>query len=116
MIAQIVGERLHHLGVGKFQQTRPFFHQDHADAQSGEHAGILDADDAAAHHDQALRDFRHVQHLIAIDDVAAVDRHLGRLSGLGAGGHDEKVRAVGLLAARTGYQQRIWVDEAGDSR
>ena len=82
MVAQVVGQRLHHFGVGEFEQPRPLFHQDHAHAQDGEHAGVLDADHAAAHHDQGLGDFRHLQDLIAVDDVAAVDGDLAETAGL----------------------------------
>ena len=94
MIAQVVGERLHHFGVGEFQQARPLFHQDHAHAQRREHAGVFDADDAAAHHDQRLRNLRHVQDLVAIDDVAPVDRHFGRCRRLGSGGDDDRFGAA----------------------
>ena len=36
-------------------QPRPLFNDDHAHAERGEHAGVFDADDAAAHHDQRAR-------------------------------------------------------------
>ena len=75
MIAQVVGQRFHHLVIGELQQTRPFFHQDHAHAQGREHARVFHADDAAAHHDHRFGNLRHLQHLIAIDDVAPVDGH-----------------------------------------
>ena len=58
MVAQVVGERLDDFGIGEFQQARPLLHQDHAHAQDREHAGVLHADDAAAHHDQGLAECR----------------------------------------------------------
>ena len=99
MIAQIVGEGFHHFGISELKQSRPFFHQNDANTQGREHASVFDADHAAAHHDHALRNIRHRQHLIAIDDVAAIDGHLGGFGRLGAGGDDEEFRAVGLFAA-----------------
>ena len=75
-VAHVVAERFDHLGVGKFEQARALFDDDDAHAERGEHAGVLDADDAAADHDQGARHLRHRQNLIAINNVAAVDRHL----------------------------------------
>ena len=54
-VAHVVAERFHHFRVGEFQQARALFHDDHAHAQRGEHAGVLDADHAAADHDQRAR-------------------------------------------------------------
>ncbi len=89
MIAHLVAERFDHLRVRKFEQARPLFDDDDAHAERGEHAGVLDANDAAAHDDERLRNLRHVEDLIAVDDVAAVDGHFGIRRGLGAGGDDD---------------------------
>ncbi len=111
----MVGERLHDLLVGKLQQLGPLFHQDDAHAQRGEHARIFDADDAAAHHDQCIGEFRQVENLIAVDDRAAVDGHLGGVGRLGAGGDDDVLRLVDLGAALIGHLHVGWVFEAGHS-
>ena len=53
-VAQVVAERLDDLLVGEFEQRRPALDQRDAHAERGEHAGVLDADDAAADDDQRL--------------------------------------------------------------
>ena len=53
-VAQVIGERFDDFRIGELQQARPLFHQDDAHAERGEHAGVLDADHAAADHDQRL--------------------------------------------------------------
>ena len=70
-VAQVIGQRLDHFRIGEFQQPRPLLHQNHAHAERREHAGVLHADHAAAHHDQGLRNVRHLQDLIAVDDRLA---------------------------------------------
>ncbi len=115
MIAQVIGQRLHHLGIGELQQPRPLFHQDHAHAQGREHARVFDADDAAAHHDHRFRNLRHIQHLVAIDDVAAVDRHFRRRGRLGAGRDDNVFGAESLLLTRVGYPHRVRIDKTRDA-
>jgi len=37
-VAQVVAKGLDHFGVGEFQETRTFFNQRNAHAESGEHA------------------------------------------------------------------------------
>ena len=71
MIAQMVGQRLHHFVVGELQQARTLLHQNHARPQNREHARIFHADHAAAHHDQRPRYVRDTQNLIAVDDACA---------------------------------------------
>ena len=113
LIAQVIRECFHHFGIGKFEQTRALFDQDDAAAEGGEHAGVFDADDTAADHDQRLRNLWHLQDLIAIDDGAGVDGDLGRISGLGAGGDDGDGRFVIGNAARVGDAQMRLIDETG---
>ena len=50
----MIAQRFDHFGIGKFQQSRALFHDDHAHAERREHAGVFDANHAAAHHDQRL--------------------------------------------------------------
>ena len=97
-IAQVVAQRLDDLLVGELEQPRSPFDQRHAHAKRGEHAGVFDADHAAAHHDHGLRQVHQVEHQVGVDDAASVDRHLGRRGRLGAGrDHD----ALGLVDAGT---------------
>ncbi len=74
-VAHVVGQRFHHFGVRKFQQSRTLLHNRHTHAQRGEHARVLHADHATAHHDQRFRNLCHVQNLIAINDRPSIHRH-----------------------------------------
>ena len=115
-VAQVVAECLHDFLVGKLQQLGPLFDQGDAHAERGEHAGVLDADDAAAHHDQRFGQVGQVENLIAVDDRAPVDRHPGGVGRLGPGGDDDVLRLVGLGAAFIGHLHVVGVFEAGDAR
>src|SRR5258708_21922416 len=99
MVAQAVGQRLNHFGIGEFQQPRTPLHQDHAHTQRCDHARVSHADDAAANHDHGFRNLRHFQDLVAIDDVPAVQRHLAGAGRFGSGGDDDCLRTVRLLAS-----------------
>ena len=82
MVPEVIAERLDDLLVRELQQPRPFLDQDHADAERREHAGVLHADDTAAHHDQRPGQFNQLHQLIAEQDGAAIDRDVGRLGRL----------------------------------
>src|SRR5258708_820446 len=99
MVAQAVGQPLHHFRIGEFQPPRTPLHQDHAHTQRCEHAGVFHADHAAANHDHGFRNLRHFQDLVAIDDVPAVQRHLTGAGRLGSSGDDDHLRAIRLLAS-----------------
>ena len=111
----MVAERLHDLLVGKLQQLGPLFDQRDAHAERGEHAGVFDANDAAAHHDQCIGQVGQIQNLITVDDRAAVGGHLGRVGRLGAGGDNDVFRLVDLRAALVGHFHVGAVFEAGHS-
>ncbi len=51
-VAQVVAERFDDFLVGEFEQLGAFFNQGDAHAEDGEHAGVFDADDAAADDDE----------------------------------------------------------------
>ena len=84
----MVAQRFNYFAVGKFQQSRPLLDDDDAHAESRKHAGVLDADDAAAHDDEGLGYRGDAEHLIAVDDVPSIGRDLGIHRGLGARGDD----------------------------
>jgi hypothetical protein len=111
VVAQMVGERLHHLLVGELQQARPLLHQDHAHAQNGEHARVFHADHAAAHHDERLGDFRHIRIwslLMMLRPLIGTEGDTGRL---GAGGDQNRRRFQVGLAARNSPLGRGGVQE-----
>src|SRR5216683_915479 len=112
-VAQVIAKRLDHLRIRKLQQARPFFDQGDAHAQRRKHASVLDADDAAAHHDQRFGDFRHLQNLVAVDDVAVVEGNQRRFRGLGAGGDDDLGGFVVALAAHADHVDVRGVGKAG---
>ena len=107
----MVRQRLHHLRIGELQQPRPLLHQNHAHPQRGEHAGVLDPDYAAAHHDHRLRQILHLQDLVAIDDGAPVDRHPVRCRRLGSRGDHHHSRFVFDRPARVLHPQLVRIDE-----
>ena len=90
-VAQVIAERFDDLLIGEFEQLVALFNERDANAEHGEHAGVFDADDAAADHDEGFGKGGQVEHLVAVDDGAAVDGHLGRGGGLGADGDDDAV-------------------------
>ena len=91
-VAQVIRQSFDYFRIGEFQQARPLLDQDHANAQHGEHAGIFNTDDASPHYDQRFRDLRHVQDLVAIENVASVDRHQRRTSRPGSGSNNDERR------------------------
>ena len=92
-VAQVIAEGLDDFAIGEFEQAVALFDQGDADTENREHAGVFDADNAAAHDDQGLGQLGQVENLVAVHDGAAVDGHIGRIGGLGADGDDD---AVGL--------------------
>ena len=101
-VAQVIAERLDNLGVGELQQARPLFDQRDANAQDGEHAGIFHADHSAADDDQGLRNLRHAENLVAINDGAVIEGHQRGRGGLGPRGDDD----VGGFVRRIGCASR----------
>ncbi len=85
----MIAQRLHHFRVGKLQKAWPLLHDDYADAQRGVHAGIFNANHAASDDDDSPGNYRHAQNLVAVDDVAAVDRHLRIRGRFRPGGHHQ---------------------------
>ncbi len=112
-IAEMVAERFDHFGIGKFQKARSFFDERDAHAESGEHTGVLDADDAAADNDHGFGNFGYAKDLIAVDDGAAVEGNERRFCGLCAGSDDDVVGLVFGLSARTLDLNAIRIEEAG---
>src|SRR5579871_6085029 len=110
-VAQMVRKRFHHLRVRKFEQPRPLFNQRYAHAQRREHARIFHADYAAAHHNQRLRNLRHLQHLVAVDNVAVVEGHERRNRRLGTGRDYNVLCLVFRLSARAHHANFVRVDK-----
>ncbi len=96
----MVAQRLNDLLIGKLQQLRPPLNQRHPHAQRGKHARILHPNHAAAHDNHRLRQVHQVQHQVAVDNVAPVDRHLRRTGRLGARANQNIRRFVHARTAR----------------
>ncbi len=109
----MIGQRLHHFGVGEFEQAGPLLDQNDAHAERREHAGVFDANHAAAHHHQGLGDLRHLQDLIAVQNGAPVDGDLRRDGGLGADRDDHIFRVAFGGAGQSGDAHGMGVDERG---
>ena len=56
-VAQVVAEGLDDFAVGELEQAVALFNERDAHAEDGEHAGVFDADDAAADHDEGAGQF-----------------------------------------------------------
>jgi hypothetical protein len=107
----VIAEGLHDLLIGELQQLVALFDQRDADTEDGEHAGVFDADDAAANHDQCPGQLGHIQDLIAVDDGGAVDGHLVRRGRLGAHGYDHAAGVEGGVGLRAFDAKRLRGDE-----
>src|SRR5215469_1657115 len=114
-VAEVIAERFDDLLVGEFEELGALFNDGDADAEDGEHAGILDADNAAAYNDESAREGGQVEDLVAVDDGAAVDGHLGRGSGTRADGDDGVISLERGVAGRTFDAHMRGIDEMGDA-
>ena len=114
-VAQVIAKRLNHFLVGKFEQARAFLDERDAHAERREHAGVLDANHAAANDDHGFGNFRHAEDLVAVYDGFVVERNERGDSGLGAGGEDDVVGLEFQLAARTGHLDAMGIEKARDS-
>ena len=93
VVAQVIAEGFDNLAIGEFEKAVAFFDERDADAEDSEHAGVFDADYAAADYDQRAGQFRQREDLVAVDDRPAVDGDFGRSRGPGSDGEDD---AIGL--------------------
>ena len=98
--AHVVPERLDDLPVHEVQHGGAPFDDGHADAQGGEHGGILEADDPGAYHDHALGDLLTVaaSEIFRHHDLASVVRDF-RIPRRARAAGDEDVLAPDLFAA-----------------
>src|SRR5579883_1607873 len=88
-VPQVIAQGFNNLLVGKLQQLGPLFDQRYANAEGGEHAGVFDANDAAANHDKRPGQVLELKDLVAVDDGASVDRNLRGLGGSSADSDDD---------------------------
>jgi hypothetical protein len=111
----VVAERLDDLAVGKLEQAVALFNQRDANAEHGEHAGVFDADHAAAHHNEGPGQYRQIENLVAVDNGAAVDGTLGESAGLVPTAM--MMRSASRVVSVCGPSTRTWfgIDEAGDA-
>src|SRR5579859_2527756 len=114
-VAQVIAEGFDNLLVGELKQPVAFFDQRDADAEDGEHAGVFDADDAAADYDQGARQLGQVHDLVAVDDGAAVDRNAVGGGRLGAHGENDPAGVQGHVCFRALDAQCLRVDEVGQA-
>ncbi len=96
-VAQMIAQRLDDLLIGKLQQPRPPLDQRHPHPKRRKHAGVLHADHAAADDNHRLRQVHQLQHQVAVDDAAPIDRHLRRRRRLGSGANQD---ILGLVDGR----------------
>src|SRR5271169_2721153 len=112
-VAEVIAKGFHHFGIGEFEKAGALFNEGDADAESGEHAGVLDADDAAPDDEHGFGNFGDAEDLITVDDGGAVERDERRFGGLGAGGNDNVLRFKFVLAAGTYDLDAMGVEKAG---
>ena len=111
-VAEVVAKRFDQFLIGKFEQPGTLFDERDAHAQNGEHAGVLNANHAAANYNHGLGNFRHAEDLIAVDDGAVVERHQRRDGRLGAGREDDVLGFVFLLASRAADLDAARIEKA----
>src|SRR5262249_42962596 len=95
------GQRLHEIAVHAGEQPVHHFHDSDATTEGGIDLTHLEADVAAAHHEQVLGDLRHLECPRRIHDAVAADGEAGRHHRRRARGHDGVLEAhhLRLLAA-----------------
>ena len=112
-VAQVIAKRFHHFRIRELEQARPLFDERHAHAERRKHAGVLDADHAAADHDHRFRNDRHLQNLVAVDDGAVVEGNERRVRRLGSRRDDDVLGFVFGLVPRADNADVMRIDEAG---
>src|SRR5262249_24157279 len=95
------GQRLHEIAVHAGEQPVHHFHDSDATTEGGIDLTQLEADVAAAHHEEAFGNLRDLQRPRRVHDAVAADGEAGRHHRRRARGHDGvlEARALGLAAA-----------------
>jgi len=75
-VAQVVAESFDDLLVGEFEQAVALLDQCDAHAENGEHAGVLDSDDATTYDYEGAWQLGQVHDLVTVDDGRAIDGHM----------------------------------------
>src|SRR5450631_1312675 len=114
-VAQVVAESFNNFAVGEFEQAVALFNESDAHAEDGEHAGVFDADNAAAYNDERVGQRIQAENLVAVDDGAAVHRHLGRAGRLGSHSDDDVIGFESGFSLRACDMDMRGVDEVGDA-
>ena len=109
----MIAEGFDDLLVGKVEQAVALFDERDAHAQHREHAGVFDADDPAAHHDERVGQRLQAEDLVAVDNGAAIDGHLRRRGGLRTHGDDDAVGFKRHFALRALDAHVVRIDEVG---
>jgi hypothetical protein len=112
-VAEVIAKGFDHFGIGEFQEARAFFDQGDTNPESGEHANVLNANDAATDDDHGLGNLGDAENLVAINDGGAIERDERRFGGLGTGGDDDVVSFEFGLAARAFDLNAMRIEEAG---
>src|SRR6516164_3178549 len=86
-------EAFHNFAVGEVQYEGALVEQGNLHAQGGEHRGILQPDDAPAHHDQLARQLLQLMYLVGVENPLTIDGYLRIVSRPRAAG-DHKVVAA----------------------
>ncbi len=112
---QVVDERIDDLGIDEPQQTLALIHQSDPNAQRGKHAGVLTADDPAAHDGERVRDVVETQDFVAGEDALTVKRDVGHARGLRADGDDDMLGGEVVFATlvHVANTHRVRIDEFG---
>src|SRR4051794_12846609 len=75
-LAQLVSQRIHNLGINKWQEFRALVDQRYSNPQSSEHAGILTPDHTCTNNGQSAWYPVEPQYVIAGNDLPAVERNM----------------------------------------
>jgi hypothetical protein len=92
ILAQVMTQRLDHLVVRELEQGRSLVDQRHARVERRHHRRVLEADHAAADHDQLARNEREVQQLIRVEHPLPVRHDQRVLRRSRPAGDEDRVR------------------------
>ena len=108
VFADLMGKLVDGVAVDKIKKGLARFNQSDPHIQRGKHGGIFHPNDAGANHNQAARNLRHLQKVIAVNNAASVERHPVGAKGTGAGCNEEFITGdFGFLTRLGGHLKLV---------
>ncbi len=114
-LAEVVHELVDDLAVDEFEEILARLDDRHRHVERREDRRVFDADDAGADHRQAARHVRLGGDVVAVEDVAVVERDCRRPERRRADRDDDLVAGEAVLLRAGLHHQPVRIDEAGDA-